>query len=132
MKRLLLFIASIIYITSATGASINLHQCMGKLVDWSFVKMDQRECGKCGMEKADSTEKKCCKEEQKMLKLEQDQSLNFQSIKLASDAGTAVPVLFYESSENGISTLVESFPVSNAPPVTGQPGVYILNCTFLI
>lgn len=105
---------------------------MGKIVDWSLVKEEQRECGKCGMEKSDSNKKNCCKEEQKMVKLERDQTLQSEAIKIAAASGHALIPNYFISNETLATIEAVAFPVSNAPPVTSKVDAYIFNCTFLI
>jgi hypothetical protein len=132
MKRILLSILTLIYITTATGASINLHQCMGKIVDWSLIKEEQRHCGKCGMEQSDSNKKTCCKEEQKLVKLERDQSVHQEIIKIAAATGHAIIPNHFITNETLATAEAVAFPVSNAPPVTQKVDACILYCTFLI
>src|SRR6266516_5502726 len=74
MKKFLVFILSLVYLTGSTGATVHMHYCMGKLIGWSLQhdskKKDQ--CRKCGMK--NSTNKKgCCKDEQKHIQIEKDQ-----------------------------------------------------------
>jgi hypothetical protein len=67
MKRLLVTILSILYMASATGATVHIHYCMGKLMSAGFVSKDDDRCKRCGMKKA--TQKKgCCKDEHKTYK----------------------------------------------------------------
>jgi hypothetical protein len=64
MKRFLVVILSILYLASATGTTIHLHYCMGKLVSASLANTaDAHNCSRCGMKK--SPKNKCCKDESK-------------------------------------------------------------------
>lgn len=71
MKKFIFLIATFAYFTSISGATIYIHQCMGKVVDWTFQSDDKSECDKCGMHKNASHD--CCKDEIKILKVNADQ-----------------------------------------------------------
>ena len=73
MKRILLAILSLVYLSSATGADLRFHYCMGKFESWSLGHNEGRECGGCGMEKKASQRNGCCKDELKHVKLQVDQ-----------------------------------------------------------
>jgi hypothetical protein len=73
MKRILVIILSILYIASATGATVHIHYCMGKLISAGFInEEDDDNCKRCGMKKA-TQKKDCCKEEHKTLKMRDHQ-----------------------------------------------------------
>jgi hypothetical protein len=67
MKRILVTILTILYMTSATGATVYVHYCMGKFMCASLRHSDGGICGRCGMKKA-MEKKGCCKDEQKTIK----------------------------------------------------------------
>src|ERR1700744_5183401 len=67
MKRLLVTILSILYMASATGATIHVHYCMGKLISASFVHHGADKCGRCGMKRT-AKGNGCCKDEHKTIK----------------------------------------------------------------
>jgi len=49
---------------------------MGKLESWSLGHTENKECGKCGMEKEAAENIGCCKDEFKHIKLKVDQKSN--------------------------------------------------------
>jgi hypothetical protein len=67
MKRILVTILSILYMASATGATVHIHYCMGKFMGVSLIHKDGDRCGKCGMKKA-GQKMGCCKDEHKTFK----------------------------------------------------------------
>lgn len=67
MKRLLVTILSILYLASATGATVHIHYCMGKMMSKSLHSSTNDRCGRCGMKKAEE-KKGCCKDEQETVK----------------------------------------------------------------
>lgn len=72
MKRILVTILSVLYMISATGATVHIHYCMGEFMDAGFSHDAEGNCAKCGMKK--SISKGCCKDEQKTIKASDHQT----------------------------------------------------------
>jgi len=132
VKKVIVTILSILYLTSTTGTSLHMHFCMGKLADWNLVHNESETCSKCGMDKTDEKLNGCCKDEHKFFKNISDQKISetgFQFVKLFA---TIIPVTFFEIPDASITTVTEENPVSHAPPRSCGAAVYIRNCVFLI
>lgn len=131
MKKLIIAILSILYIGTASGATVQLHYCMGDLVKWSIGDNDSNACDNCGMEKNGKGDNDCCKDEQKQIKLEKDQKVaeSFQVMQLIA---TAVPLSSVVYTLPHVTSETEENPRSNAPPLTDAISHYIRNCTFRI
>lgn len=71
MKKPIVVILAVYYLTVACGVTVNLHYCMKRLasVDWFGVKADK--CGRCGMSM--HGDNGCCHDELKVVKLDEDQ-----------------------------------------------------------
>ncbi len=133
MKKLIVTILTFVYITSATGATIHLHYCMGKLVEWSFWKNKSEKCDNCGMDKADAGYGNCCKDDHKQLKLDKDQKITEANFKwLQSTFCTTVYIPFYRIHNVDFVFIQEKNQYSQAPPPCISVAVCIRNCTFLI
>lgn len=76
MKKLLLLILSIIYITTSSGIIFNIHYCKGKI---SSVQVDftVKDLCKCGSGKE---AKGCCKTEQKLIKITDTYKASFDNV----------------------------------------------------
>lgn len=131
MKKILIAILSILYIGTASGATVQLHYCMGELVNLSIGHDESNACDNCGMEKDGAGKNDCCKDEQKQIKLEKDQKVaeSFQAMQLIA---TAVPVSAIAYTLPNVTSVTEQNPCSNAPPLTDATSLYIRNCTFRI
>ncbi len=131
MKKFIVAILSFLYISTSTGATVHMHYCMGELVNWSLGHSNPNKCDNCGMEKTDSKDNGCCKDEHKQLKIEKDQkvTVSFQMMQLLT--GT-LPISFIEIPAHGLSSVTEENPISHAPPRKSDIAVYIRNCTFRI
>ena len=126
MKKALVSILAIFYLTSAVGATIHLHYCMDELTTWSLLKADGDKCDKCGMEKDGG----CCKDEDKFVKNNLDQRVAESGIQLIQMAAVVAPVAFIYTSEHYFSSLIREYPTSHAPPRNNGVRIYILNDVF--
>lgn len=126
MKKALVSILAVFYLSSSVGATLHLHYCMDKLVNWSLLSGDGDKCDKCGMEK----DGRCCKDEQKFLKNSVDQKATDPSIeitKLSPFTSSAAVLNIFEFS----SCRVHENTISHAPPISCCD-IYIRNCVFRI
>jgi hypothetical protein len=131
MKKVLVIILSFFYLTSSIGATIHLHYCMDRLAEWSFWHNNDKQCGKCGMEKSQEKNSGCCKDEHKQFKLESDHT--FSAAYMLSDlVSIAVPTPLFELFDIKLPTVTEKNPLSHAPPRSRGIAVYIQNCVFRI
>ena len=127
MKKILVSIVAVIYLTSSVVATVHLHFCMDKLINWSLLNSDRDKCDKCGMKKDDG----CCKDEDKFVKNNIDQKITESAIQVIKVAAVATPTAFL-TSEHYFSSLIKEYPTSHAPPRNDGVGIYILNCVFSI
>lgn len=131
MKKFFVFILSILYLGTATGASFHMHYCMDKLVDWSFTSNTEEECPKCGMEKFEDGENGCCKDEKKFVKQHDVHKASPELLKLPGIDAVELSTPYYLK---GFRTFSETFthPRSHAPPQASLLPAYILFHSILI
>jgi hypothetical protein len=127
MKKILVSILAVFYLACSVGATVHLHYCMDKFIDWSLLKSAGDKCDKCGMEKDGG----CCKDENKFVKNNIDQKVAESAIQLIQMAAAA-PDAFIYTSEHYFSSLIQEYPICNAPPRSNGVGIYILNSVFRI
>jgi hypothetical protein len=132
MRKLIVFILAILYLGLSTGATVHMHFCMGKMVGSNFFHNNQSDlCSKCGMQKK-AAKGKCCKDENKTVKIELDQKLSV----LVNHIDDLTPILIFHNHFNYYSTLINSsikeVSYSNAPPVAFKNPIYIRNCVYRI
>ena len=128
MKKILVSILAVFYLASSVGATVHLHYCMDKLINWSLLNNDGDKCSKCGMKKDGG----CCKDENKFVKNNVDQKVADSAIQLIQMAAVAVPDAFIYTAEHYLSSLIQEYPISHAPPRDNGVGIYILNSVFRI
>ena len=135
MKKFIVSILAVLYITTSTGAVVHLHYCMDKLIGWGLwdnKKMGGK-CGTCGMNKT-GKKKDCCKDENKLVKIEKDQKTTDVNYNLGKPF---LNVPFYTNVFSHTNTillfnLLTEYLVSHAPPKTGEVPLFVRNCIFLI
>jgi hypothetical protein len=131
MKKFVVLILALLYLSASVGATVHLHFCMNRLVDWGLWHNNDEKCGKCGMEKGQEKENGCCKDEHKQIKLESDHkgAVTYSLTELGS---VALPVAVFELPDIKLPTVTEQNPQSHAPPRSWDIAVYIRNCVFRI
>ena len=85
MKKLLIAIFALLYISTSTGATLHIHYCMGKLADWGLGHNNSKTCGECGMEKSEEKDNGCCKDEHKFIKNDTDQKTGEVGVQLLEE-----------------------------------------------
>jgi hypothetical protein len=113
---------------------------MDKLVAWGFAKNsnNKKSCPYCGMGKSVNDKhcgkesKGCCKDEQKQVKLENDQKVTEAAINLSQIPAEVITPLFSDYSFQYVSSITEVYPVTHAPPRTQNVALFVLNCDFRI
>lgn len=134
MKKVLALILAVFYMATSTGATLHVHYCMGKLVDVQLWKSDvKKTCSKCGTESSKkSCVRKCCRDTHKTVKLEKDQKTAERMVDAMQFTALVTPVDYVDLSPVYSTSLVEEYPVSNAPPRSSKIHLHILHCLFLI
>jgi len=126
MKKVFALILSLVYLTSSVGATIHLHYCMDKLINWS-LRSDGNKCKNCGMEK----DGKCCKDENKFVKNSLDQSTT-SAIQILQAPVISDHLSFISINENYSFSSINEYPTSHAPPIRTGVDILVRNCVFRI
>ena len=72
MKKILASISMLVYFAMTCGVIVNLHYCMGRVQSFEFYGIEKKVCDVCGMSLKNTHG--CCKEEMKILKIQDDQN----------------------------------------------------------
>jgi hypothetical protein len=133
MKRVVISILAIVYLTTSVGITLHYHYCMGKLVSWELRDETRSRCGKCGMVvKPGPVSNQCCKDEYKHFKIDNDQ--NF-SENIAKSSGVKLVNASINSEQR--SEWLTPFPTVKLLPTNpkqrrSQQSLNVMNCTFRI
>jgi hypothetical protein len=68
VKKVLLFLLTMVYMTVSSGIAMEIHYCMGEKTGVDFYQVSDKKCGKCGMKEQDKNG--CCNDEHQFFKLE--------------------------------------------------------------
>jgi hypothetical protein len=138
MKKLFAGLLAFFYLSTSMGATIHMHYCMGKLISWSFANQESKNCSNCGMLKKNSSEQSlssdnhCCNDVQKEIRTPKDQKLpqaEFHPEKRFADAVIMMGTSFIDETRPGQPLLI---PPVNAPPLSGDREIFLLNRNFRI
>lgn len=132
MKKFLILILTFTYFASTSGATVYMHYCMGKMVEWNVTGSEKEKCPHCGMDKSKKSDKGCCKDEHKQLKVINDHNITETALQGLHVAALALPVSFIEIPAIEFSSVTEENPTSNAPPRSSGIALYKRNCVFRI
>jgi hypothetical protein len=127
VKKFVIAILALLYITTASGVMVNIHYCMGHVASVSYGYDNDHACGKCGMKAAEG----CCHTEFKMVKLQDEHQLakaNFQFIQLPVEA----PVKYVQAISELRINRNSVPPTGHSPPDARGNLVYLYNNVFLI
>ncbi len=127
MKKAIIFILAVLYLYSTAGATVHLHYCMDKLVNWTLSDTARNKCDNCGMEKDGN----CCKDENKFVKNSSDQRVAELFIQ-HTQAVAIIPSLFINSTEPLFVSLIQKSSTGYSPPVPIGNDIYLFNCVFRI
>ena len=130
MKRYLVFIFVLFYFSVASGATIEFHYCMGKLVEWGMPQPSESdECSNCSMSKDES--KDCCKKDQQEVKIEKAQKAEFNYQFKTFSTAVILPFVF-ETEITPVQQSISGDNYSHAPPRTAKTPVFLMFSNFRI
>ena len=129
MKKVFASIIVVVYLAFSCGMVINFHYCMGHLNSVKLFGIKSDLCGTCGMHLGKSH--KCCGDEQKLIRLQDDQQVA--QIVHSLTAPDAIAILVSDF-------IVTSFYNNNdsrhqqdhSPPLLTGQDIYLQNCVFRI
>jgi len=130
VKKILVAILAIFYLSTSTGATIHFHYCSDKLVSWDFGQAKKGKHGKCGENKTGNCQKHgCCNDEYKTIK-NGDQKITEPTYNLILFSHfVLVPKI--ELPAPSISSITKSNPFLVTQSRSTVP-INILDCVFLI
>lgn len=131
VKKVLILIISMLYLTVSSGLAMNIHYCMGKISSVTFgheKDHNDGECSKCGMNK---TENHCCTDETQFVKLtDSQQTTNLP--ELIKSVSITVPVIDISLQLPEQGQTVEPYTNYFSPPPPALNKVYLAVNVFRI
>lgn len=131
MKRLLITVLAVFYLSVSSGATVHFHYCMGELIEWGLSDDGSERadnCDNCGMKKGVSED--CCKDQKQELKLKESQKASFNNIQ--AKVIDLAPIVYPEFKFTYNHTQENLIPAINAPPRIQKASAFLLHCNFRI
>jgi len=138
MKKFLVSILAVLYLSTSLGATIHLHYCMGKLIGWGLISHDSKNCNYCGMPRQNPgqpnqvSKNHCCDDQQKQIRTDRDQTLFQAELQFFKIYPVNTDVYFHELPVLYFSSIHTAYPGIHAPPPVDVQPVFLLNCNFRI
>jgi hypothetical protein len=132
MKRFVVAILALVYLTTTIGVTMHLHYCMGKVASWGMGNQEPKTCSECGMEKSEQKDSGCCKDKYTFLKNKTDQKVTESSFQMKQLMAAGIPASFTEIPSLTLPSVTEENPISHAPSLNHGIPIYILNCIYRI
>lgn len=127
VKKSMVIILALLYITMTSGVVVNIHYCMGAIAAISYGHDETESCGKCGMKATDG----CCHTEYKVVKLADVHQPYYQA-KTMIDAVAEVPVPFFQISAPVFSSNGDYGISYHSPPDPRVNSIYLHTGIFRI
>ena len=127
MKKFLVTILAVIYLTVSSGFAMTIHYCMGQVSSIDLLNHEEKKCGKCGMK----TTAGCCKDDFKVFKINDSHKL------ISNDISIFSPVTILDNSKSLFTSDFRHFQIitlfnNHSPPKSQGRSLCILNSVFRI
>jgi hypothetical protein len=124
MKKFLITILAIVYLTSTVGAMVRLDCCLEKLVSYSV--------GTPADKHGDVESKGNCKDDHKQPKLGHEQKRSDSHIRLAKTFPASINTSFPAYPFQAVAVLKETYSVKQKAPKQAKIPIFLLNCVHRI
>lgn len=127
MKKTVILLLAVLYITLTSGVMVNIHYCMGRIAAVNYGHEEDKNCGKCGMDQKEG----CCQTEHKLLKAGGDH-LNVQKLTAFFPIPSDVPPEFPDFITFTYHSRDHHYSQYHSPPDARGNNLGLYNCVFRI
>jgi hypothetical protein len=127
VKKGLIFLLAILYVTLTSGIVVNIHYCMGRVAGVTYGAEGEHHCDKCGMEQ----KKGCCDTEHKLVKADSDH-IYAKTIAAPSTFAAITPTVFSEFNFSLIPSPEYYTRQYHSPPDFRSNNLSVYNSVFRI
>jgi hypothetical protein len=138
MKKIVVSILAIVYLSTSMGATVYLHYCMGRLVSWGLSEHSGKSCDFCGMQKKGTSGehvigmKGCCHDESRQIKNNKDQKTAQEPFQVTKVTALVAVLPQPVWDDTVVPSPAVSRPFSHGPPLTASVPVFLRNCNFRV
>lgn len=131
-KKVIILLSFFCYLAVTTGVIMNFHYCMKKLASVHIYETAADECGNCGMDMHDGEMTGCCRDDIKVVKLDQDERpLVLTSYDIPSlEPIEVIPSVFILTPFENIDE--QRHYHNHSPPLLSMQDTYLHNNVFRI
>jgi hypothetical protein len=131
MKKALIYILAVFYLSISIGVTVDFHYCMDKISGWEFGHHEAKICSKCGMEESGGGG--CCKDKFAVFKISIDQNrTSFSTLVPVTIKDYFIkPVILLVNSEKSLKG-TNSLIIADQQPILSDRRLHLLHCVFLI
>jgi hypothetical protein len=130
MKKGIASISLFVFMLMSCGVVINSHYCMNKLDSTDFYSSAAEVCGKCGMHIDDASG--CCRDEVKIIKLEDDQKVTAQTTFEIPTIGAVINLPSPYIDAPFANDISQRHLQDHSPPIPDGQDLHVRNCVFRI
>lgn len=128
MKKLFTISIAFLYLAVSSGLALEIHHCMGKIANISLLPSPVERCGNCSMKKGAN---ECCKDELKLVKLQDAHKL------ILTDYQLHIPVAvinhrFLTDQNYDVQLNLTEDNNNHSPPEFSPVPLCIINCVYRI
>jgi hypothetical protein len=128
MKKIVALFMAVLYLSVSSGLAIEIHECMGRMMDFSLLHTNSDTCDSCGMSKGS---KNCCKSELKFVKLQDSSKLLNTNYELSVPECNVYSNHFLINNNYVVQASILGGS-SHSPPGYSSTSLCLLNCVFRI
>lgn len=130
MIKPIIAIWMLVYLAVSTGVMVNYHFCMNRLASTQFYAEASKTCPKCGMHI--DVSHGCCRDEVKIVKMENDQPLTHWVEWRIASPELAVPLWAEYTHDLSGDNAEQLLATDTSPPPLHRQDTYLHNCVFRI
>jgi len=127
VKKTVILLLSVLYITLTSGVVVNIHYCMGRVAAVNYGHEEDKKCGKCGMDQKEG----CCQTEEKLLKAGDDH-LSGQTFNTVFSIPSDIPPSFPDFISSNYRSKDHHNSQYHSPPDVRGTDLGLYNCVFRI
>jgi hypothetical protein len=126
MKKVFAAILLILYFTVSTGFTVSLHYCMDRLASMKIGLPHSDKCLSCGMK---IKPEGCCKDQVKVIKLQQDNvNAHYAIVHFSAPKAIISTAQLINQAVRSVGAAQNYF--THGPPFISKQDTYLHNCVF--
>ena len=132
MKKLLFAILTLSYLIACIGFTVQKPYCANMTAKVSLSNCISKKCDRCDNKNIKKQDNRCCRDERRFVKTDNDQITPEPVFHLAYASSTTIHTSFFELSFNVPASLAGTSLINHPQRPDGATAIYVRNCVFRI